>query len=169
MQKIFIPTTKSTREIMEAIKLVEKLGMPKDDTYIGGSFSEFAAKLKTGDTAVVKTLKIFASINEILEQTNALANRGVELRSIDEPWFGTKKLTAKEFAAKLFTLGVSIHSPLYSAKNTQPNPKLKPKSRVTAKAEYVDQLRVNHHITVVKACKIAGCSLKSYYTHRKES
>lgn len=173
MQKIFIPTTKTSREIADVIKLVEELGLPQNATYIGGSFAAFAEKLVPGDVAIVSSLTIFNSVNQILEQTNALAVRGVDLRSIGEPWFGSTKLTSTQFATQLFKIAEQIHHPDATFQKTTTPKKRKstaPEQHKTSsitKVEYAEKLRAEFRIPVVKACKIAGCSVKTYYEYRK--
>lgn len=174
MEKVFIPTSRTSREISDVIKMVEKLGLPKNSTYIGGSFAAFARQLTSGDTAIVSSLAIFGSINEILEQTTALAAKGIELRSIDEQWFGSKKLTAAEFATKLFALAAKIHTqtPANSCAETQTETntkKTKLRRTMNSKIEQIERLRMEKKITVVEACKTAGCSIRTYYKHRPKA
>lgn len=164
MEKVFIPTTKSYTELGKVVDMVEKMGLNKENTYVGGSFDAFEKTLNTGDVALVSSLTVFGSIGEILEKTTRLGERGIVLRSIAEPWFGQGKLTTVEFASKLFKLAATLHAPKKSVSNGAK--RLTP--RATSTIDYVDRLRTEHNLSVTKACKIAGCSLRTYYNHRKK-
>lgn len=167
MQKVFIPSTHSLVELQKIIDIVDGLSLPKEDIFIGGTFDKFIRTLSSGDTAIIYSLEIFNSIIEILGTMNDLTDRGVKFISIKEPWFNNEKVSGKDVLIELFNLGSRIHNP--TGAPTMPLDRVKRSgvgSRILPLVERVESLRKEHNVPVVKACKIAGCSIKAYYTYR---
>ncbi|MEG0656260.1 MAG: hypothetical protein RR465_04495 [Mucinivorans sp.] len=167
MKKVFVPSTKSITELTTTIKMIENLGLAKEQTFIGGSFDKFVDKLTDGDTALVFSLTMFNSITEILAQMNAMQEHGVKLESISEPWFNNPKTTSKELLTELFKLGNKIHAPMNTVEVTKTKKK-GPGSRILPLVEHAERLRIDLNVPVNKACQIAGCSIRAYYTYRKK-
>lgn len=161
MIKVFISNTTPTKELMGVIRAVEAAGYDKNHAFIGRDFAAFAAPLQKGDTAAVYSLTTFCSVTEILTTTEQLAARGVELRSIQEPWFNDPKISSKELLAKLFELAETLHA-------TPPKParSARASNETAARAALVAELRATKRLTVVEACRKAGCSVAAYYAHK---
>lgn len=169
MKKVFIPSTHSLGELQAIIEIVDGLALPKEDIFIGGTFDKFMQTLKSGDMAIVYSLEIFNSITQILGTMSELNSRGVKFSSIKEPWFNNDKVSGREMMIELFNLGSRIHNP--TGTPVMPLDRVKRTgagSRILPLVERVETLRKEHNVPVVKACKIAGCSVKAYYTHRNK-
>lgn len=171
MTKVFIPNEIATKEIFRVIQEVAAAGYDKNQAFIGANFNEFVAPLKKGDVAVVYSLTLFHSVSEILSVVEQLASKGVEFRSICEPWLQDSQIAAKELLAKLFLLGEQLHQPVPRPTSPKISRKLPRKNpavlQIASRVALATELVKKKQLSVVEACRTAGCSVSAYYTHRK--
>ena len=94
------------RTVIEAFSQREKT---IDRVCIGTAWGAFVKEVPNGATVVVYSVDFFSSLMELLSTLAALQERGITLRSLQEPWLSEETGSTAEFLLKLRTLAVRLH------------------------------------------------------------
>ena len=80
-----------------------------DTLQFGKSWEEFVREVPDGATVVVYSVDFFPSLMELLGAMAALAERGITLKSLQEPWLSEEVGSTADFLVKLKTLASRLH------------------------------------------------------------
>lgn len=167
----YLPATTVLVELTRMVSELAELGVTPDRTAVGGSFAQWSAQCEAGQTVWIYTLEQFRSIIELMGYYESMRERGVTIRSVKEPWFNNPEVSGPELLGHLFRLGESIHSQLLpttpvvvrrSGKESSGLP-----AQTVAKVKVAIDLRATRKLSVVSACRMAGCGVNAYYRYLK--
>ena len=162
---VYLPAVSKLEELQKMSAAVAAVGLDRQATAVGGSLGAWLDGLPRGTEAWVYSLTLFGSITELMAKNDALAVRGVVLRSIVDPWFNDPAVDGCRAMIELFKLGARLHAsvrPQRPAKNMAA-PKSDP-----ARVQKAVRLRAEQNLSVTRACQLAGCSVVAYYQHLKK-
>lgn len=173
MKHGYIGKVSSAKEFQEHIQLFERSGVSLDNVVINVGFDEHIASLKRGDTIVVSSyIGLFPSLGAYLAKAIEMLERGVVIESLQESNIAVnasniefinelnalnnrlRSTSSLKSIRKLITEGRRIGRPHGSSKELQ------------KKVSQVEKLRKESNISVVSACKLVECNLKTYYRLR---
>lgn len=165
----------SAKEFQEHVELFERSGVALDNVVINIDFDEHIASLLTGDTIVVCSyIGLFPSLGAYLTKAIEMLEKGVMIESLQEPGIAVNPSNSK-FINDLNTLNhrlrstsslKSIHKLMNEGKRVgRPRGSTLEQQKKVAQ---VEKLRRESNISVVAACKLAECNLKTYYRLRGE-
>lgn len=169
----YIGKINSAMEFQEYIQLFERSGVSLDNVVINVGFEEHIASLKAGDTVVVCSyVGLFPSLGAYLTKAMEMLERGVVIESLQEPNVAVNASNC-EFINELNILNHRLRS-TSSFKSIR---KLinegkrvgRPRGSSLAlkkKVAQIEKLRKESNISVVAACKLVECNLKTYYRLR---
>lgn len=171
----YIDKIDSVKEFQSYAQLFERSGVYLDNVVMNVNFEEFLDSLKTGDTIVVCSyVGLFPSVSAYLMKAIGMLKRGVVIESLQEPSV-VINASNSEFANELNKLSHCLRSTLSlkSMHKLMNEGKMVGRPRGSSeelqkKVEQVDQLRKESNITVVAACKMVDCNLKTYYRLRNK-
>lgn len=169
----YIGKINSAKEFQEHVQLFERNGVPLDNVVVNIDFDEHIASLKTGDTLVVCSyIGLFPSLGAYLNKAIEMLEKGVIIESLQEPGIAVNPSNSK-FINDLNTLSYrlrstsslkSIHKLMNEGKRVgRPCGSTLEQQKKVAQ---VEKLRKELNISVVAACKLANCNLKTYYRLR---
>lgn len=165
-----IGTIHSAKEFQEQIQLFERSGVSLDNVAINVDFDEHIASLKTGDTLVVCSyVGVFPSLGSYLTTAIELMERGIIIESLLEPNVCIncsnsdliRGLNMLNHQLRSTSSLKSIHKLMNEGKKVG-----RPRGsslELKKKVAHIDKLRKESNISVVAACKLVGCNLKTYY------
>lgn len=169
MVKGFISKIGNVMEFQELLSLFEQNGVDADNIIINQPLIELTSNLSSGDKLVlISYCDVFLGLSDMFDRCIALADSGMEVRSIKEPEivFNGEQLSMMR---KLHTLGREMRSrrTLNGVNKAKAQGKRlgRPEGTIkfNSKAIAVDKLRRESGLTVVEACKIVGCNTQTYY------
>lgn len=166
----YLPATTALSEWNRMVMEVSEVGVAMDRTTVGGSFASWSAQLEAGQVAWIYTLEQFGSLTELMSFNESMERRGVTLRSVREPWFNDPAVLGSELLGHLFRLGESIHGrrlPFESVGRRNNCDGLGLSDPKVALIEAAIELRIARNMSVVSACRIAGCGVGAYYRYLK--
>lgn len=167
----YINSLTSAKEAQMLISMFDKVGVLPENIIINREFNTVLSELSTGDVVVVRSYAdVFNSLPEFLNKTIAIAEKGIQIKSITERnievsdnhlsfikelsnlGFLMRKSTTKKGLQKAVDNGKKLGRPLGTTK-------------VNLKIQEVIRLRSQSNITVAKACDMVGCNPRSYYRY----
>lgn len=166
----------SAKEFQEQVQLFERSDVSLDNIVINVGFDEHIASLKAGDTIVVCSyVGLFPSLSAYLTKAIKMLERGVIIESLQEPNI-VVNASNREFINELNTLNhrlrsisslKSVHKLMNEGKRFgRPRGSSK---ELQKKVAQVEKLRKESDISVVAACKLVECNVKTYYRLRGKS
>lgn len=163
----------SVKEFQECVQLFERSGVPLDNVVINVGFDEHIASLRAGDTIVVCSyIGVFPSLGAYLTKAIELLKRGVAIESLQEPIISVN-ISNSEFLNELNTLNYRLRSTssIKSIRKLMNEGKRVGRpcgssKELQKKVSQVEKLRKDSTISVVAACKLVECNLKTYYRLR---
>lgn len=170
----YIGKINSAKEFQEYILLFEQREVPLDNVAINLSFDEFTASLGDGDTVVVCSyIGLFASLGTYLTTAIELLGKGITIESLLEP-----NVCINCSNSNLIRELNVLNRQLRSTSSLKSINKLKDEgkkvgrprgscsSELQKKVAQVEKLRKESNISVVAACKLVECNMKTYYRLR---
>lgn len=170
MKRGYITKINSAKEFQEHVLLFEEHGVTLENVVINLDFEEFIASLAEGDIVVIYSyVGLFASLGSYLTTAIELMERGVVIESLVEPGVAINN-SNRQFVCELNDLNRRLRS-MSSLKGVS---KLKSEGKrvgrprgtsteLQKKVAKVAKLREESNITVVAACKLTKCNMKTYY------
>lgn len=175
MKHGYMGKVNSAKEFQEHVRTFERSGVSLDNVVVNVDFDEYITSLKTGDTIVVCSyVGLFPSLGAYLTKAIEMLEKGVVIESLQEPNIAVNDSNSK-FINDLNTLNYrlrstssikSIHKLMNEGKRLG-----RPRGstlKQQKKVAQVEKLRRESNISVVAACKLAECNLKTYYRLRGE-
>lgn len=169
MVKGFISKLESATEFQKLLSLFKQNGIDAHNVTINQPFAQFASTLHHGDKLLLISYSdVFLGLSDMFEHCLTLADKGIEIRSIREQdiVFSDKHLPMMR---NLHTIGRDMRS----QRTLRGVNKAKAEGRrlgrpggsvkLNPKAIAADKLHKESGMTVVQACKIAGCTPQTYY------
>lgn len=169
----YMSKVSSVKEFQKYVQLFERGGLSLENIVINVDFDEHIASLKAGDTIVVCSyVGLFPSLGAYLNKAIEMLERGVVMESLQEPSV-TVDASNSKFINDLNTLNhrlrstsslKSIHKLINEGKRVgRPCGSSK---ELQKKVTQIEKLRKESNISVVAACKLVECNLKTYYRLR---
>ena len=109
MTYTYIDPEASVAQLRKSLDAFEQAGLDADKTQIGPSFEAACKRIPDRSVVVVYSVDFFPSLMELLSTLAALQERGIALRSLQEPWLSEETGSTAEFLLKLRTLAVRLH------------------------------------------------------------
>lgn len=165
----------SAKEFQECVRLFEHSGISLDNMVMNVDFDEHIASLKAGDTIVVCSyIGLFPSLGAYLTKASEMWEKGVSIESLQEPTIAVNAINSR-FINELNSLNYRLRS-TSSLKSIQ---KLihegkrvgRPRGssvELKKKVAQIEKLRKESNISVVAACRLVECNLKTYYRLRDQ-
>ena len=157
---VYLPAVSALDELQQMSAAVASAGLENAPAQVGGSLADWLRGLPQNTEAWTYSLAEFRSVTELIAQNEALAERGVVLRSIQEPWFNAPDSSSRQTLVELFRLGAKLHRPV-------PAPARTTKTTLQSVQQAVE-LRRSRRLSVARACQLAGCSVAAYYQYLKK-
>lgn len=110
MTYLYIPTKQKFSEVKKISVNFECKGYDTDKIHFGQSWDNFAGEVPDGATIVVYSVDFFPSLMELLSTLAALQERGIVLKSLQEPWLSEKIGSTTDFLLKLKELALLLHT-----------------------------------------------------------
>lgn len=110
MTSIFIPSARSLAELKTITAALEAAGYDTDTARFGVAWDEFLKELPDHSTVVVYSVDFFSSLMELLSTLAQLHERGIALRSIQEPWLSEPVDTTTDLLIHLRELAFTLHA-----------------------------------------------------------
>lgn len=170
MKRGYISKVDSAKEFQKQIELYQQCGVSLDNVAINVDFDAFISSVSCGDTVtVISYIGIFPSLDSYLKMATELIERNIVIESLQEPDIVVNKHNSV-FVSQLNVLNHRLRSTT-SIKCIN---KLKDEGRKVGrpagssneslkKVSQVEKLLKESNMSVVNACKITGCNLKTYY------
>lgn len=170
MKHGYINKINSAKEFQQYILLFEQRGVHLDNIAVNLDFENFVTSLSEGDAVVVCSyIGLFASLGSYLTTAIELMERGVVLESLLEP-----NVCINCSNSDLIRELNNLNRQLRSTSSIKSINRLKEEgkrvgrpcgtsSELQKRVAHVKKLRKESDISVVDACKLAGCNLKTYY------
>lgn len=170
MKHGYISKVNSVKEFQEYISLFEQKGVALDNVTVNLDFEEFISSLSSGDKAVICSyIEVFSSLGAYLSTAIELLERDITLESLQEPEVIIDNSNC-EFIRELTAMGRQLRS----TSSHKSMDRLKQQGRkvgrpcgssleLQRKVARVEKLRGESNISVINACKLAGCNPKAYY------
>lgn len=170
MKKGYIQSIGSVLELQQIVKAMNDVGVSSDNIFIEPSFSTFVRSVASGESVVVYNLDFFSSLSDLMNFTIELAQRGVYIESLSEPWYSV----SPEMVSLL--RGVNSFGQRIRASRTRAGlSKAKAEGKIlgrpvgstklSGKILAITKLREESHLSVAKACEVVKCNPRSYYRH----
>lgn len=166
----YIDKINSVKEFQQYILLFEQQEVSLDNITINLDFENFSTSLNEGDTVVVCSyVGLFPSLGSYLTTAIELLGNGITIESLLEPNVcincsnsdlirelnvlnrQLRSTSSLKSITKLKNEGKQVGRPCGSSKELQ------------KKVIQVEKLRKESNISVVAACKLVECNLKTYY------
>lgn len=171
MKKGFVAALNSVAEFKDVVAMFEQKGVEAQDVVINKSFDDFAQSLQSGDVVVVRSYAdVFVSLPYFFTKYMEFAQRGISIESITDQ---TVELTTEnvKLIQLLSDVGTSIRA--FSTQKGLMKARSEGKklgrpqgsTKLDSKIKEVERLRKEAGLSVVKACKIAGCEPRTYYRY----
>ena len=109
MTYTYIDPEVSVAQLRKSLDAFEQAGFDADKTVVGPSFDRFLTTVSDRSTVVVHSVDFFSSLMELLSTLAALQERGITLRSLQEPWLNEKVESTADFLVKLKQLASRLH------------------------------------------------------------
>ncbi|MEG0012206.1 MAG: hypothetical protein RR706_08605, partial [Muribaculaceae bacterium] len=87
MIKGYIQVIDSVSEFKEIIEKMCEAGVDPDEIVVNKSFDDFLTTVETGDCIVVQNLDFLNDIYGLINATALLSGRGIDLKSLAQPWY----------------------------------------------------------------------------------
>lgn len=174
MRRGFIKQIASAGELQKIIAQFAAAGVDPDAIMIAPEFEQIYPFLGSGDVVVVQNYaSISSSMNNFFDTIQAIVQRGVSIRSIDEPEvpIDTKTATVLRLVYKL-----SYELRKTSTKKGLENARAKGKTlgrpvgtrKMRTKVSQVDDLLQTAELSISEACRTVGCLPGTYYRLKRE-
>lgn len=167
----YLPATTVISELHRMVDELSAVGVSPDCTTMGGSFAAWSDGLQSGQVAWLYSLDRFRSITELMAYCESMKQRGVVLYSLRDPWFNNPEISGNEVLSHLFLLGEAIHSKAMLGVLAPRAIQVEPIGGISAllidKAQRAIELRASRNLSVVTACRLAGCGVTAYYAYLK--
>lgn len=165
----------SAKEFQEYVRLFEQSGISLDNMVMNVDFDEHIASLKTGDTIVVCSyIGLFPSLGAYLTKALEMWEKGVSIESLQEPSIAVNAINSG-FINELNSLNHRLRSTssLKSIQKLITEGKRVGRPRGSSmelkkKVAQIEKLRKDSNISVVAACRLVECNLKTYYRLRDQ-
>lgn len=109
MERVYLPTETSGKKIKELLDAVERQGYDTDNVQLGKSWEEFLMDVPNNSVVVVYSVDFFPSLMELLSTLAQLQERGITLKSLQEPWLSGEVRSTTDFLLKLRSLALVLH------------------------------------------------------------
>lgn len=158
------------QEFNHHVTLFKQNGVTLDNMVINIAFDEFIESMKDGDTVVVYSyVGPFTSLHSYMTTATEMLERGVMIESIQEP-----DICINSSNCGLISQLNALNRKLRYSSSIKIINKLKQEGKrigrprgtspdLLQKVAQVEILHSESDISIVKACKQVGCSLKTYY------
>lgn len=171
MTKGFVAKAQTVDAFQRAITKLCSEGIATEDIYINVEFEDAIASMEDGSTLIVLSYSdICRGLNEFLTLIVALSERGITLRSIEEPEI---LITLEKMAEIKNLIALSTKLRVKRTKEGLDHARMngvrlgRPQGTVTTshKVHEVIRLHDTRGLSVVKACALVGCHPGTYYRH----
>lgn len=170
MKRGYIGKVDSAKEVQKQIELYQKCGISLDNVAINVDFDAFISSVSCGDTVIVSSyVGIFASLDSYLKMATELIERNIVIESLQEPDIVVDKCNSV-FVSQLNALNHRLRSTTsikcinkLKDEGRKIGRPLGSSSESLKKVSQVEKLLKDSNMSVVNACKITGCNLKTYY------
>lgn len=167
----YIDKINSVKEFQKYILLFEQQDVPLDNIAINLDFDNFATSLSQGDTVVVYSyIGLFTSLGSYLTTAIELMEKGIIIESLLEPnvcinYSNGELIRELHYLSRQLRSASSIKSinKLKEEGKKVGRPCGSCSSDIRKKVVQVEKLREESSISVVDACRMVGCNLKTYY------
>lgn len=166
----YIGTISSAKDFQEYIELFGERGVAIENVVVNHDFNEFAESLKQGDEIIVGSyVGLFVSLGAYLTRATELIENGIMIESILEP-----NIVVTRENSELIRELIQLNHRLRSTSSIKSINRLKDEDRrvgrprgstteMINKVIKVDKLCNRSGVSIVEACKIAGCQPRTYY------
>lgn len=166
----YVSRIDSAKEFQHHILLFEQRGVALDNIVINPDFDRFLASRVQGDTVIILSyVGLFASIGSYLTAVIELLEKGIAIESLQEPNVRINS-SNEELIRELNTLNRQLRSCSSIKGMTKSRTEGKRLGRprgssveLQKKVAQVGKLCKESNISVVAACKLTGCNMKTYY------
>lgn len=171
----YVSRIDSAKEFQNYILLFEQRGVILDNIVINSDFDSFITSLVKGDTVVVFSyIGVFASLSAYLTTVIELLERGITIESLQQPNISIN-CSNEDLIRELNALNQQLRSSSSLKGMTKSRTEGKRLGRprgssleLRKKVVQVEKLCRESNLTVVAACKLTGCNMKTYYRLKKD-
>lgn len=109
MELLYFYPQCSFKVLKQALEAFETAGYDTDALRLGIAWDEFLKEIPDHSTVVVYSVDFFPSLMELLSTLATLQERGITLRSLQEPWLNQEVGSTTDFLLKLKELALTLH------------------------------------------------------------
>lgn len=166
----YISKIDSAKEFQHYILMFEQREVDLDNIVINPDFNSLLASLVEGDTVIIFSyIGVFASLGSYMTTVIELLERGITIESLQEPNVRIN-CSNRELISELNALNRLLRSNSSLKGQTKSITEGKRLGRpqgsspeLRKKVAHVEKLCRESNLTIVAACKLVGCNLKTYY------
>lgn len=166
----YISKIESAKEFQNYIQLFEQREVALDNIVINTDFDTLLASLVQGDTVIILSyIGVFASLSSYMTTVIELLERGITIESLQQPDVrvnssnealirelnALNRLLRSNSSLKGMTKSITDGKRLGRPHGSSPE--------LRKKVAQVEKLCRESNTTVVAACKLVGCNMKTYY------
>lgn len=174
MRKGFIAPKVSAGDMLKMIDQLKEYDVAVENITIGKEFNEFINSVNSGDSIIVISFTdIFGSLTELFTKAIDMANRGIEMRSVNEPniVFDNEQIELMKQLNKLGYELRTIRTKIGLTKARESGKRLgRPigSTKIDDKVITAMNLYKTSNISIEKACQIAGCKPRTFYRYQSK-